>query len=86
MKKILLILITFLMFINIQALDFDLNSKYVYVYNDTEDKAMYELNSNEEIKVASMTKIMTAILVIENNKNLDKKITILDEDLRDMYE
>ena len=85
MKKILLILITFFVFINVQAFEFDLNSKYVYVYNDTEDKAMYELNSNDEIKVASMTKIMTAIIVIENNKDLERKIVIKDEDLRDIY-
>lgn len=84
MKKILLVIIPFLIFINVNALD--LNSKYVYVYNDTLDKTMYELNSNEEIKVASMTKIMTAILVIEHNQDLDKIITIKDEDLRDMYE
>ena len=85
MKKILLILIAFLTFINVKAFNFDLNSKYVYVYNDTEDRVMYELNSNEEIKVASMTKIMTAIIVIENNKDLERKIVIKDEDLRDMY-
>ena len=84
MKKIFLILITFFMCITVQALD--LNSKYVYVYNDTLDRVMYEMNSNEEVKVASMTKIMTAILVIEKNPDLDKVITIEDEDLRDMYE
>lgn len=72
------------MCITVQALD--LNSKYVYVYNDTLDREMYEINSHEEIKVASMTKIMTAIIVIENNPNLDKEIEIKDEDLRDMYE
>lgn len=85
MKKILFILITFFLFFNVQAFDFDLNSKYVYVYNDTDDKVMYELNSNDEIKVASMTKIMTAIIVIENNKDLERKIVIKDEDLRDIY-
>ncbi len=84
MKKIFLILITFFMCITVQALD--LNSKYVYVYNDTLDRVVYEMNSNEEVKVASMTKIMTAILVIEKNPDLDKVITIEDEDLRDMYE
>jgi len=85
MKKILLIIITFFMFINIKAINLDLNSKYVYVYNVTEDKEMYNLNAMEEIKVASMTKIMTAIIVIENNKDLNKTITIKDEDLRDIY-
>ena len=86
MKKTILILITFFLFINVQAINFDLNSKYAYVYNVTEDKIMYDLDSKEEIKVASMTKIMTAIIVIENNNDLDKYITIKDEDLRDMYE
>ena len=86
MRKILFILITFFMFINVQALSLDLNSKNVYVYNLTEDKIMYDKDSKEEIKVASMTKIMTAILVIENNDNLDEVITIEDSDLRDMYE
>ena len=86
MKKILFVLIVFLTFINVQAISFDLNSKYAYVYNLTEEKIMYDRDSKEEIKVASMTKIMTAILVIENNDDLDEYITIVDEDLRDMYE
>lgn len=86
MKKIFLIFITFFMLQTIQAFQIELNSKYVYVYNDTLDRVMYEINSNEEVKVASMTKIMTAIIVIENNPDLDKVITIKDEDLRDMYE
>lgn len=86
MRKILFILITFFMFINVQAISLNLDSKNVYVYNLTEDKIMYDKDAKEEIKVASMTKIMTSILVIENNKDLNKKITIIDEDLRDMYE
>lgn len=84
MKKIFTSLILFILFIsNIKAIDLNINSKYAYVYNLTEDKVMYEKNSNDEILVASMTKIMTAIIVIENNKNLNKYITIQDNDLRD---
>lgn len=70
--------------ININALE--LNTKYSYIYNATDDIVIYEENAKEEILVASMTKIMTAIIVIENNNNLDKKISITDEDLRDMYD
>lgn len=85
MKKIILILITFLILItNINALE--LNTKYSYIYNLTDDIVIYEENAHEEILVASMTKIMTAIIVIENNNNLDKEISITDEDLRDMYD
>lgn len=63
-----------------------ISSPYAYAYNLTEDKVMYAKDADEEIKVASMTKIMTAIIVIENNQDLNKKITIREEDLRDMYE
>lgn len=87
MKKILVLLISFLLFINgYKALKLDINSKYAIVYNLTEDRIMYEKNAYDEIKVASLTKIMTAIIVIENNKDLEKEVTIIDDDLRDMYE
>ena len=89
MKKILLLIVTIVtisFYGSIYAVNFDLNSKYVYVYNPDENKVLYELNSDDEVKVASMTKIMTSIIIIENNSNLNKKITIEDEDLRDMYE
>lgn len=87
MKKVLLFLASLLLFVNnVGALDLNINSNNAFVYNLTEDKIMYEKNAYNEIKVASMTKIMTAILVIENNTDLNKKITIKDEDLRDMYE
>jgi len=87
MKKFLIFLITLLLFIsNTKAFNIDIKSNNAYVYNLTEDKIMYEKNAYDEILVASMTKIMTAIIVIENNKDLDKEITIVDNDLRDMYE
>ncbi len=93
MKKFLLIIVTFIVTISVYKCDFvfalenlELNSKYVYVLNTNDNKVLYELNSTDEVKVASMTKIMTAIIVIENNEDLNKVITIKDEDLRDMYE
>lgn len=85
-KTLFLIICFFVLLFNVEAIELDLNSKYAYVYNLTEDKVIYEKGANEEVKVASMTKIMTAIIVIENNKNLDEEVVILDEDLRDMYE
>ncbi len=83
MKKIIFLLITFIFMMNINALE--LNSNYAYVYNVKEDKVMYELDSNKQIPVASLTKIMTSIIVIENT-DLNKEVTIIDNDLRDMYE
>ena len=69
----------------INAFEVDINSDYAFVYNIKENKIMSEIDSNKQIPVASLTKIMTAIIVIENN-DLDKEVTILDSDLRDMYE
>ena len=62
-----------------------LNSKYVYVYNIKEDRVMYENDSNKEIPVASLTKIMTAIIAIENS-NLDTEVFMIKDDFKDMYE
>lgn len=84
MKKIIFIIITFILMIEVSA--FELNSKYSYIYNIKEDKVMYEKDSNKQVQVASLTKIMTAIIAIENNDNLDEEVIILDSDLRDMYE
>ena len=52
MKKIFLILITFFMLQTINALE--LNSKYVYVYNDTLDKIVKDIIKYEEEFVDSL--------------------------------
>lgn len=47
----------------------------IMVCADTGD-VLYEKNSEERMNIASITKIMTAILVIENCDNLDAKVKI----------
>lgn len=84
MKKIILFIISFMFITNINALE--LNSKYVYVYNVKEDKVMYEKESNKEVRIASLTKIMTAIVAIENIDDLNKEIVMINSDFKDMYE
>lgn len=41
---------------------------------------LYYDNGKEERQIASLTKIMTAIIVVENIKNLDEEKVIIDED------
>jgi len=84
MKKIIMFIISFIFITNINALE--LNSKYAYVYNVKEDKVMYEKDSDKEVKVASMTKIMTAIIAIENIDDLNKEVVMVNSDFKDMYE
>lgn len=93
MKKTILFIIMFISIINVNALYkepnispyFKLNSKYAYIYNIKEDRVMYEINSNKKIPIASLTKIMTAIIAIENS-DLNTEVIIIKEDFKDMYE
>ena len=50
MKKIILLIISFIFITNINALE--LNSKYSYIYNIKENKVMYEKDSKKQIPVA----------------------------------
>lgn len=75
MKKILLILITFLfLVINVKALDF--SSEHIVLYNMNEDKIIYELAKDEKTSIASLTKIMTTLVAIENIQDYDEKVQI----------
>lgn len=79
MKKIYLILITLLLLIpiNVFSLEYpSINSKIVEVYDINDDKVLYEVDSNKQTSIASLTKIATTITAIENIKNLDKQVTI----------
>lgn len=80
MKKILLFAITFLIAINgANALQFNLYSNNVILYNYDLDEVLYEKDADEIISVASMTKIMTAIVLLENTNKLDTKIVLTNK-------
>lgn len=82
MKKFYSLIITLLILlpINIFALDYpSINSKIVEVYDVNDDKVLYEIDSNKQTSIASLTKIATVITAIENIKNLDEQVTITNE-------
>lgn len=74
MKKLFLIILLFLFVTPVYAID--LKSKNVIMYNLNEDSIIYSLNEHEKVKVASLTKMMTTIVAIENNSDLNKYITM----------
>lgn len=79
MKKFYSFIITLLILlpINVFALDYpSINSKIVEVYDINDDKVLYEVDSNKQTSIASLTKIATTITAIENIKNLDEQVTI----------
>lgn len=77
MKKIIL-LISFILMIplNASALEYpDLHYSSAIVYDLTDEKVLYELNSTEQKSIASLTKLVTIITAIENTEDLNKVIT-----------
>lgn len=73
MKKIILFLILLLTSFNVYALE--LNSKSAILVNLNEDIVLLEKNSQDKTSIASLTKIVTAISIIETS-NLDDEVTI----------
>ena len=84
MKKFFLFLLLFIMFYvpNVYALEFDITSDYVILYNMNDDKVLYELDSDKKAQIASLTKIMTTIVGIENSKDLNKEVEITSDALK----
>lgn len=82
MKKIfnlLLIIISF-SFINVYAQDFEISAQNVILYNLNDNTVIYEKNSEERVSIASITKIMTSIVALENIDDLNDYVTITQED------
>ena len=76
MKKLILIIIILLFISNVNALD--LSSRHVVLYNMNEDKIIYELEKDEKTSIASLTKIMTTLVAIENIDNYNETVTLYD--------
>lgn len=76
MKKLSIIMAFLYLLIipNVYAKNLDIYSKNALLYNVEEDKIMYQKNKDEKAYIASLTKVLTALVVIEKEPNLDKKI------------
>lgn len=64
--------------------DFTLTSKAVYLENLDTGLVLYEKNTDQQMYPASLTKIMTAILVLENVKDLDGETAAYPMWIQDM--
>ena len=72
--------------INVEAIEFNLNSNHAILYNLNDNSILYELDSKTQVNVASLTKIMATIVGIENNDNLDKTVIITKDALKGISE
>lgn len=79
MKKLLLFLLFIATFSNTNVKALELSSKYAVLYNLTEDKIIYEQEKDVIVSVASLTKIMTTLVAIENITNFNENIILKEE-------
>lgn len=71
----------------VQELDISgINSTYAVLMQARGGKIIGEINSEETMYPASMTKIMTAIVAIEELKDLNQEITLTNEMFAGLYE
>lgn len=85
MKKILIVIITFLIFMsNGQALE--INSEKAIMYNLNDNSIVFSKNKDKITKIASLTKIMTTLVAIEQIQNYDEEIIIKEEMFKGLYE
>lgn len=76
MKKIFLFLTLFVAFIyKVSASDITINAKSAIVIEPSTGKVIYELNPDEKLNPASMTKIMSMILIMESIEDGKLKLT-----------
>ena len=86
LRVVLVILTLYLGVSNVKAVDFNIHSKNAILYNLDENTILYEKASQEKVSIASMTKIMTAIVAMEHINDLDEKITLTNEDFYGLEE
>ena len=70
----------------VRAENFNITSDNVILYNLNDGKVLYELESNEKTQIASLTKIMTTIVAIEEIDNLDQEVTVMKEAFQGIQE
>lgn len=61
-------------------------SDYAYVIDYDNGQVLADLNADQQMYPASMTKLMTTMLAIENLPDLDQTVTITSEMLNGLYE
>lgn len=81
MKKAVFFLFSLFFFCySVYADDFDITGEYVTLYNMNENTLLYSKNDTKKTSIASLTKMMTTLVAIEEIDNLDKIVTIKERD------
>lgn len=81
----LFVLLFFSFSFSVFALDLDIKSEKAILINLNDDSVLYSKNENDKTYIASLTKVVTALVVVEN-VDLNEKVMITDEDWEGLIE
>lgn len=81
-----LVFVSFIFMIKVDALELDIQSENAYLLNLKDGEVLYEKDADEKVEIASLTKIMTAIVTLENINNLDEKVNLISDDFDGLIE
>ena len=59
----------------------ELKSNVALVLDQANSEVLFEKNSNVALPIASITKMMTGLVVVEANQDMDEVLTVTDEDV-----
>ncbi len=59
----------------------DLNSSVALVMDQSTSEVLFEKNAGIALPIASITKLMTSLVVVEANQDLDEVLTVTEEDV-----
>ena len=59
----------------------DLKSSVALLLDQTSSEVLFEKNSNVALPIASITKMMTGLVVMESNLDMEEVLTVTDEDV-----
>ena len=87
MKKVLSFIFVFILFmVRVNAIELGISSKNAILYNMDSGEVLYEKDADEKVSIASLTKIMTALVSIENIKDLDSHVVLTTDDFKGLVE
>ncbi len=74
-------LLVFLFALSASATAMSLGSKHAIVIDEASGKVLFEKNSSDIVPIASLTKLMTAMVILDARMNMQEQIMITEEDV-----
>ncbi len=63
----------------VNGLEIDLKSENIILYNLKDDNILYKKNSDKNTHIASLTKIVTVLVALENINDINNKVVLTEE-------